>query len=247
MKVVFDPNVISYDQLLDHFFEEHNPSGYKPKVQYKPSDPPRPSRMPPRADQGHRGNLQRPHSVDPEGMVRRGRVPPEVHREADGEVVDLTRDYARAPRTDARGADATNEDADGRYERRRGETLARMRFPPRPSLDVVPASLTESSRTPSGRERAKYLELAMKVTNLRDANALRDARGNVSSMYRASATRMRHNESRRGETHQRRITRPRPQWFWVAGVIRERAGPSPAGWPPPRLSRPRHPPPRPPS
>jgi len=35
MKVVFDPNVISYDQLLDHFFEEHNPSGYKPKVQYK--------------------------------------------------------------------------------------------------------------------------------------------------------------------------------------------------------------------
>ena len=35
MKVVFDPNIISYDQLLDHFFEEHNPSGYKPKVQYK--------------------------------------------------------------------------------------------------------------------------------------------------------------------------------------------------------------------
>ena len=35
VKIEFDPNVISYEQLLDTFWAEHNPSGYKPKVQYK--------------------------------------------------------------------------------------------------------------------------------------------------------------------------------------------------------------------
>lgn len=35
LKIEFDPDVISYDSLLEMFWEEHNPSGYKPKVQYK--------------------------------------------------------------------------------------------------------------------------------------------------------------------------------------------------------------------
>ena len=35
LKVEFDPRVISYDDLLNAFWEEHNPSGYKPKAQYK--------------------------------------------------------------------------------------------------------------------------------------------------------------------------------------------------------------------
>jgi peptide-methionine (S)-S-oxide reductase len=35
LKVEFDPRVVSYDDLLNCFWEEHNPSGYKPKVQYK--------------------------------------------------------------------------------------------------------------------------------------------------------------------------------------------------------------------
>ena len=35
MKVEYDPAVISYEDLLKVFFEEHNPSGYKPKTQYK--------------------------------------------------------------------------------------------------------------------------------------------------------------------------------------------------------------------
>lgn len=35
IKIDFDPDVITYENLLDMFWEEHNPSGYKPKVQYK--------------------------------------------------------------------------------------------------------------------------------------------------------------------------------------------------------------------
>ena len=35
IKIEYDPDVISYDSLLSMFWEEHNPSGYKPKVQYK--------------------------------------------------------------------------------------------------------------------------------------------------------------------------------------------------------------------
>jgi len=35
ISIEFDPNVVTYDELLDRFWEEHNPSGYKPKAQYK--------------------------------------------------------------------------------------------------------------------------------------------------------------------------------------------------------------------
>ena len=34
-KIEFDPSKITYQQLLDTFWAEHNPSGYKPKPQYK--------------------------------------------------------------------------------------------------------------------------------------------------------------------------------------------------------------------
>ena len=33
--IEFDPSRISYEALLETFWAEHNPSGYKPKPQYK--------------------------------------------------------------------------------------------------------------------------------------------------------------------------------------------------------------------
>ena len=35
LKIDYDPSVITYDELLTAFWEEHNPSGRKGKAQYK--------------------------------------------------------------------------------------------------------------------------------------------------------------------------------------------------------------------
>jgi hypothetical protein len=54
LKIEYDPAVITYDELLTAFWEEHNPSGRKPGPQYKSAGPHAFARVPSSAQIGNR-------------------------------------------------------------------------------------------------------------------------------------------------------------------------------------------------